>query len=110
MFSNFLSPGCSATSLIIPLQKFQNLSRNMRYSNARASVLASSASWKSTSTASTECTTLHTYVRCREWIATISSWPPNFEYRSMAEVGRNLSARLRVEEKCDFIIALTHSR
>lgn len=52
----------------------------------------------------------HAYVFHREWITTVSSWPPNFEYRSMAEVGRTLSTRLRGEEKCDIIIALTHSR
>jgi 2',3'-cyclic-nucleotide 2'-phosphodiesterase (5'-nucleotidase family) len=49
----------------------------------------------------------------REWIGTVSSWPPNFEYRDMCEVGKTLSKRLRDptgDGKCDFIIALTHSR
>ncbi|EGN96165.1 hypothetical protein SERLA73DRAFT_170577 [Serpula lacrymans var. lacrymans S7.3] len=49
----------------------------------------------------------------REWITTVSSWPPNFKYNDMAEVGRELSTLLRDPEgqhKCDFIIALTHAR
>ncbi|KAH7927752.1 Metallo-dependent phosphatase [Leucogyrophana mollusca] len=48
-----------------------------------------------------------------EWITTVSSWPPNFKYKDMAEVGRALSAILRDPEgqhKCDLIIALTHAR
>ena len=43
----------------------------------------------------------------------MSSWPANFEYRDMEEVGIELSKRLRDPEgefKCDIIIALTHSR
>jgi 5'-nucleotidase len=49
----------------------------------------------------------------REWIGTVSSWPPSFEYRDMEAVGKDLSRRLRDpkgEYKCDLIIALTHSR
>ena len=49
----------------------------------------------------------------REWIGTVSSWPPNFEYRDVTEVGVELSKRLRDpegEHKCDIIIALTHAR
>ncbi|KZT11516.1 Metallo-dependent phosphatase [Laetiporus sulphureus 93-53] len=49
----------------------------------------------------------------KEWIGTVSSWPENFEYRNMAEVGIELSKRLRDpdgEHKCDIVIALTHSR
>jgi 5'-nucleotidase len=49
----------------------------------------------------------------REWIETVSSWPPNFEYREMGQVGKELSERLRDpagDAKCDLIIALTHSR
>jgi len=59
---------------------------------------------------SSECVIIYAYTRYREWITTVSSWPPNFEHRSMAEVGRDLSTRLRREERCDIIIALTHSR
>ncbi|KAK7693184.1 hypothetical protein QCA50_002750 [Cerrena zonata] len=49
----------------------------------------------------------------KEWIGTVSSWPPNFEYRDVTEVGLDLSKRLRDPEgeyKCDIIIALTHAR
>ncbi|EPQ58734.1 hypothetical protein GLOTRDRAFT_104166 [Gloeophyllum trabeum ATCC 11539] len=49
----------------------------------------------------------------KEWIGTISSWPQNFQYKDMTEVGMSLSCRLRDPEgeyKCDFIIALTHAR
>ncbi len=49
----------------------------------------------------------------REWIGTVSSWPPNFQYKDMAEVGFDLSQRLRDpngEHKCDIVIALTHAR
>ncbi|KAL4253855.1 5'-nucleotidase family protein [Abortiporus biennis] len=49
----------------------------------------------------------------KEWIGTISSWPPNFKYQDVAEVGLDLSKRLRDpngEYKCDIIIALTHAR
>ncbi|TFY68914.1 hypothetical protein EVJ58_g733 [Rhodofomes roseus] len=49
----------------------------------------------------------------REWIGTVSSWPENFGYRDMAQVGIELSKRLRDpngEHKCDIIVALTHAR
>ncbi|EIN11144.1 Metallo-dependent phosphatase [Punctularia strigosozonata HHB-11173 SS5] len=49
----------------------------------------------------------------KEWIATITGWPENFKYKDMAEVGRDLSVKLRDsagQYKCDIIIALTHSR
>ncbi|KAF8509902.1 Metallo-dependent phosphatase-like protein [Gautieria morchelliformis] len=49
----------------------------------------------------------------KEWIETVSSWPPNFKYRDMTEVGVSLSKALRdVDGKwaCDIVIALTHSR
>ncbi|TCD68923.1 hypothetical protein EIP91_009474 [Steccherinum ochraceum] len=49
----------------------------------------------------------------KEWIGTISSWPSTFKYKDVAEVGRDLSRRLRDpngEYKCDIIIALTHAR
>jgi 5'-nucleotidase len=49
----------------------------------------------------------------KEWIGTVSSWPPNFIYKDMAETGKALSVRLRDpegEHKCDIIIALTHAR
>ncbi|KAL0071665.1 hypothetical protein AAF712_001522 [Marasmius tenuissimus] len=49
----------------------------------------------------------------KEWIATVSSWPPNFKYKDMQETGIELSKRLRDPEgeyKCDLIIALTHCR
>ncbi|KAJ3552991.1 hypothetical protein NM688_g3854 [Phlebia brevispora] len=49
----------------------------------------------------------------KEWIATITGWPENFQYKDMAEVGRDLSIKLRDpagEFKCDVVIALTHSR
>ncbi|TFK55022.1 Metallo-dependent phosphatase [Heliocybe sulcata] len=49
----------------------------------------------------------------KEWIGTVSSWPQNFKFQEMAEVGMSLSRRLRDpkgEYKCDLIIALTHSR
>ncbi|KZT26337.1 Metallo-dependent phosphatase [Neolentinus lepideus HHB14362 ss-1] len=49
----------------------------------------------------------------REWIGTVSSWPQTFMFHDMAEAGMSLSRRLRDpkgEYKCDFIIALTHSR
>ncbi|KAK7458726.1 hypothetical protein VKT23_009725 [Stygiomarasmius scandens] len=48
-----------------------------------------------------------------EWIATITGWPDNFKYQDMAKVGKSLSEKLRDpagEYKCDFVIALTHSR
>jgi hypothetical protein len=49
----------------------------------------------------------------REWIATVSSWPPNFKYIDMKETGIKLSKVLRDpngEHRCDIIIALTHAR
>ncbi|KAJ7582554.1 Metallo-dependent phosphatase-like protein [Mycena floridula] len=49
----------------------------------------------------------------REWIGTVATWPETFEYRDMKETGLDLSQRLRDpngEHRCDFIIALTHSR
>ncbi|KAG8923519.1 hypothetical protein FRC00_006159 [Tulasnella sp. 408] len=49
----------------------------------------------------------------REWIATVNSWPPNFQYQPMNEVGVELSKLLRDpegEHKCDLILALTHAR
>ncbi|KAI5124075.1 hypothetical protein M0805_003902 [Coniferiporia weirii] len=49
----------------------------------------------------------------KEWIATVSSWPPNFQYKDMAEVALKLSEHLRNpqgEQRCDIIIALTHAR
>ncbi|GJE86791.1 bifunctional metallophosphatase/5'-nucleotidase [Phanerochaete sordida] len=49
----------------------------------------------------------------KDWIATVSSWPPNFEYRDMAEVGVELSKCLRDPagaHKCDLVLALTHAR
>lgn len=50
---------------------------------------------------------------CREWIATVASWPSSFKYRDMRETGLELSSLLRDpdgEYKCDLVIALTHSR
>ena len=49
----------------------------------------------------------------REWITTVHLWPPEFVYKPMKEIGLELSMRLRDPEgeyRCDFIIALTHSR
>ncbi|KAF9459374.1 Metallo-dependent phosphatase-like protein [Collybia nuda] len=49
----------------------------------------------------------------KEWIETVATWPTNFVYKDMTEVGIDLSRRLRDphgEYKCDLIIALTHSR
>ncbi|BEJ13733.1 hypothetical protein CspHIS471_0309070 [Cutaneotrichosporon sp. HIS471] len=48
-----------------------------------------------------------------DWIATIPSWPHNFAYRPMKEVGLELSKELRDPNgphRVDIIIALTHSR
>ncbi|WVR09253.1 hypothetical protein IAU60_006318 [Kwoniella sp. DSM 27419] len=47
-----------------------------------------------------------------DWIATIPSWPDNFVYRSMVDVGMELSKELRDPkgENVDLIIALTHCR
>ncbi|KAI0085451.1 Metallo-dependent phosphatase [Irpex rosettiformis] len=49
----------------------------------------------------------------KEWIATVSSWPSEFKYQDVAEIGLQLSKKLRDpdgEYKCDIIIALTHAR
>jgi hypothetical protein len=49
----------------------------------------------------------------REWIGTVATWPSNFEYQDMTDVGIDLSKRLRDpegEHRCDLVIALTHSR
>ncbi|KAF9070381.1 Metallo-dependent phosphatase-like protein [Rhodocollybia butyracea] len=49
----------------------------------------------------------------REWITTVPTWPRNFVYKDMKEVGLNLSTRLRDpngEYRCDIIVALTHCR
>lgn len=49
----------------------------------------------------------------RDWIATVNAWPSNFKWRSMDEVGTELSQKLRDpkgEHKCDILIALTHAR
>ncbi|PPR01109.1 hypothetical protein CVT24_000405 [Panaeolus cyanescens] len=49
----------------------------------------------------------------REWIATVTGWPENYKWKDMVEVGMELSAVLRDpsgEHKCDFVIAVTHSR
>ncbi|TFK25066.1 flagellar associated protein [Coprinopsis marcescibilis] len=48
-----------------------------------------------------------------DWIATVSSWPSEFKYRSMADTAIDLSKRLRDPEgeyRCDLIIGLTHCR
>ena len=52
-------------------------------------------------------------IRLRDWIPTITGWPEEFIYQDMSETGKRLSAKLRDpqgEYKCDFVIALTHSR
>lgn len=62
--------------------------------------------WKSTCT-------LNARADTRDWIATIPSWPSNFRYRDMKEVGIELSQELRDpkgEHRVDIIIAMTHSR
>ncbi|KAJ3741932.1 Metallo-dependent phosphatase-like protein [Lentinula detonsa] len=47
----------------------------------------------------------------KEWITTVPTWPPNFVYKDMKEVGMDLSTRLRDPAyNCDIIIALTHCR
>ncbi|KAH8108440.1 Metallo-dependent phosphatase [Phellopilus nigrolimitatus] len=49
----------------------------------------------------------------KEWITTVPAWPSNFKYKDMAGVALELSGRLRDprgEQRCDFIIALTHAR
>ncbi|KAJ3993856.1 Metallo-dependent phosphatase-like protein [Lentinula boryana] len=47
------------------------------------------------------------------WITTVPTWPSNFVYKDMKEVGMDLSTRLRDPNgpySCDIIIALTHCR
>ncbi|KAJ7093165.1 Metallo-dependent phosphatase-like protein [Mycena epipterygia] len=46
----------------------------------------------------------------KEWIGTVATWPPNFEYKDMKTVGLELSERLRGEHECDLVVALTHCR
>ncbi|KAG2140515.1 Metallo-dependent phosphatase [Suillus bovinus] len=47
----------------------------------------------------------------KQWIATITGWPDNFEWKDMTEVGKNLSQVLRESpHNCDLVFALTHSR
>ncbi|KAF8797843.1 flagellar associated protein [Phlegmacium glaucopus] len=49
----------------------------------------------------------------QEWITTVASWPPEFVYKPMKEIGLELSKRLRDPDggyRCDFIVALTHCR
>ncbi|KAF7295257.1 25S rRNA adenine-N(1) methyltransferase [Mycena indigotica] len=46
----------------------------------------------------------------KEWIGTVATWPSNFEYKDMKTVGLKLSKRLRGEQNCDIVIALTHCR
>ncbi|KAI0818817.1 Metallo-dependent phosphatase [Irpex lacteus] len=49
----------------------------------------------------------------KEWIGTVSSWPSEFKYQDVTEIGLALSKKLRDpsgEYKCDIIIALTHAR
>ncbi|KAJ7090221.1 Metallo-dependent phosphatase-like protein [Mycena belliarum] len=46
----------------------------------------------------------------KEWIATVATWPSNFEYKDMKTVGLEISERLRRDHGCDLVIALTHCR
>ncbi|KAJ7684723.1 Metallo-dependent phosphatase-like protein [Mycena polygramma] len=46
----------------------------------------------------------------KEWIGTVATWPANFVYKDMKQVGLELSERLRGEHECDLVIALTHCR
>ncbi|KAJ7184198.1 Metallo-dependent phosphatase-like protein [Mycena filopes] len=46
----------------------------------------------------------------KEWIGTVATWPSNFVYRDMKQVGLDLSEKLRGEHRCDLVIALTHCR
>ncbi|OAX32330.1 Metallo-dependent phosphatase [Rhizopogon vinicolor AM-OR11-026] len=49
----------------------------------------------------------------KQWIATLPSWPANFQHRDMAQVAIELSKKLRDtngEYKCDIVLALTHCR
>ncbi|KAF8184960.1 Metallo-dependent phosphatase-like protein [Mycena galopus ATCC 62051] len=46
----------------------------------------------------------------KEWIDTVATWPANFVYNDMKQVGLKLSERLRGEYGCELVIALTHCR
>ncbi|ORY02418.1 Metallo-dependent phosphatase [Basidiobolus meristosporus CBS 931.73] len=46
----------------------------------------------------------------KEWLDTIPSLPDTADYRDFIATGRELSQRLRHEEKVDLVIALTHMR
>ncbi|EIW81814.1 Metallo-dependent phosphatase [Coniophora puteana RWD-64-598 SS2] len=49
----------------------------------------------------------------KAWIATITGWPDNFEWKDTTEVGLELSKVLRDPagpHKCDMVFALTHAR
>lgn len=46
----------------------------------------------------------------REWLETINALPPNLIYRSASAVARELIPKLREEEGCEVIVALTHMR
>ncbi|KAF7338627.1 25S rRNA adenine-N(1) methyltransferase [Mycena venus] len=50
------------------------------------------------------------FERAGEWIGTVATWPANFQYKDMKEVGLDLSERLRGEHECDLVISLTHCR
>ncbi|KAK9456784.1 Metallo-dependent phosphatase-like protein [Dipodascopsis uninucleata] len=45
-----------------------------------------------------------------EWLETINSLPPDLEYRPFTEVGLELATKLRNEDNCDMIVAVTHMR
>lgn len=50
---------------------------------------------------------------CRDWIATVPSFPPSFRYRSMVSIAKNTSRLLRDPQgphRCDIIVALSHCR
>ena len=44
-----------------------------------------------------------------DWISTTGGWPKNFELKSVTVACERLSKKLREEENCDIVIALTHS-
>ncbi|KAK9472018.1 Metallo-dependent phosphatase-like protein [Dipodascopsis tothii] len=46
----------------------------------------------------------------KEWLQTINSLPEDLVYRPFIDVGLELSAKLRADERCDLVIALTHMR
>ncbi|KAK9710856.1 hypothetical protein K7432_008186, partial [Basidiobolus ranarum] len=46
----------------------------------------------------------------KEWLDTIPSLPATADYRDFITTGRELSQRLRQEEKVDLVIALSHMR